>query len=198
MVRRRILSGDEAALWDLAMRDVKPLARVKRPASPRPAPAAAKRPAAAVTFVPPPPAPSLAVKRAPPAPLAVFPLPETRPLNHQWSRALKKGALTVDASVDLHGLTEDAAHRTLLRFVTTAAAAGLRTLLVVTGKGRAGQGVLKARLPQWLAEGALRGRVLAVYPAHVKDGGGGAFYVVLRRLGTGPRPGPGSGPKGGR
>src|SRR5437773_83320 len=53
----------------------------------------------------------------------------------QDQRALKRGKLAIDARVDLHGMTQAAAHRTLNRFLTTAAERGLRCVLVITGKG---------------------------------------------------------------
>ena len=57
------------------------------------------------------------------------------------------------------------------------------------GKGRADaeaiqprrHGVLRHSLPHWLAAPPLAGRVLQVASAHQKHGGGGAFYVYLRR-----------------
>ena len=184
MGRRRRLSEEERKLWLSVTESVTPLhpERVRQEPEDvaargaRSAPAtekaqarakSASRPVAAASPPAPPPPPEPAI--------------QTRPLNRQWALALRRGTVAVDASLDLHGLTEDAAHRALLRFIASARAARLRTVLVVTGKGREGRGILKARLPQWLAQGSLRDEVLALYPAHVKDGGGGAWYVVLRR-----------------
>ena len=58
-------------------------------------------------------------------------------------------------------------------------ARGDRTIIVVTGAGRAGQGVLKQRLPDWLAE--LRPLIAGYAQAHRQHGGAGAFYVFLKR-----------------
>lgn len=79
-------------------------------------------------------------------------------------------------------MTQAEAHRELAAFVARNHAAGKRVLLVVTGKGtREGTGVLRAAVPRWLAEPALRDRVLATAPAVPRDGGDGARYILLRR-----------------
>ena len=58
-------------------------------------------------------------------------------------------------------------------------------MLVVTGKGgRDGAGgVLKQKLPDWLAAGSLRAIVSGYAQAHQKHGGGGAYYVFLKARG---------------
>ena len=103
---------------------------------------------------------------------------------------LKRGKLVPEARLDLHGMTLNRAHPMLNRFILDAHADGLRLVLVITGKGKdrdAGGpipervGVLRHQVPQWLHGGALRGAVLQVVEAHKKHGGGGAWYVYLRR-----------------
>lgn len=100
---------------------------------------------------------------------------------------LKRGQLPVEARLDLHGMTQAEAHRELAAFIARSHAAGKRTLLVVTGKGtRSGvggspTGVLRAAVPRWLAEPALRDKVLSTAPAVPRDGGSGALYILLRR-----------------
>lgn len=94
---------------------------------------------------------------------------------------IKRGELTIDARLDLHGLTQEAAHRALVRFIATSAGGGARVALVITGKGRSGEGILRAAVPRWLAEPAMHGRILAVMPAAANHGGAGALYIVLRR-----------------
>jgi DNA-nicking Smr family endonuclease len=55
-------------------------------------------------------------------------------------------------------------------------------VLVITGHGRIGGGVLKSAVPRWLHEPELRRHVLAIAPARPQHGGAGALYVLLRRL----------------
>ena len=97
-----------------------------------------------------------------------------------------------DARLDLHGMTENAAHRALATFLRGAQARGLRLLLVVTGKGKPAspdepfdmgsrRGVLKTMTPRWLAEPAFAPFIADVRSAHRKHGGDGAYYVYLRK-----------------
>ncbi len=69
----------------------------------------------------------------------------------------------------------------LAAFLRRAWGDGHRAALVVTGKGKLGVGVLKARTPEWLAGPALRDIVAGVSPADKRHGGDGALYVALKR-----------------
>jgi DNA-nicking Smr family endonuclease len=75
-------------------------------------------------------------------------------------------------------------------FIAGAHARGLRLVLVITGKGKAHDdhgpiptrtGILRHQVPQWLNSGALRALILQVTEAHRSHGGGGAYYVYLKR-----------------
>lgn len=112
------------------------------------------------------------------------------------SERLRRGQLEPQLRLDLHGLTEAAAHRTLQRFLQSAHAQGLRLVLVVTGKGlkpaaddepfdlelhTRSRGVLRAMVPRWLKEATLVPLVADVRTAHRRHGGGGALYIYLRK-----------------
>lgn len=95
---------------------------------------------------------------------------------------MKKGKLPIEGRIDLHGMTQEQAHRALARFVSGAIRDGKRNLLVITGKGSVSEGgVLRRMLPLWCETGNLAGRVLALTQAQPKDGGAGAFYLRLRK-----------------
>jgi DNA-nicking Smr family endonuclease len=117
-------------------------------------------------------------------------------LDKRRADRLRRGEIEIEARLDLHGMTQAAAHRALDAFLGGSLAAGRRCVLVITGKGAAhetggqpgarfalseGSGVLRAMLPRWLDEGPHADRVVALQPAHRRHGGGGAFYVYLRR-----------------
>ena len=103
-------------------------------------------------------------------------------LDRRTALRLKRGQLAIEARLDLHGMTQAAAHRELAAFVARMSGQGKRVLLVITGKGtKEGSGVLRQAAPRWLDEPGLRGRVLAIAPAVPRDGGDGALYVLLRR-----------------
>ncbi len=104
---------------------------------------------------------------------------------------LKRGRIPIEGRLDLHGYNQEQAYRLLHDFVKGAHGQGKRCLLVITGKGggrfagffgKEGQeGVLKQKLPQWLSDHPLRDMVLKHTAAAPKDGGGGAFYLYLKR-----------------
>lgn len=103
---------------------------------------------------------------------------------------LKSGKLKPEARIDLHGMTLAQAHPRLTRFILAAHTEGKRLVLVITGKGKntddggpipARQGVLRHAVPQWLSRAPLSAVVLQITEAHKRHGGGGAYYVYLRR-----------------
>ena len=103
------------------------------------------------------------------------------------ARALGRGKLVPQASLDLHGMTLAAAERAVSRFLDQATAQDLRVVLIVTGKGlrlegrRMLGGRIRAEFLGWLNRADNRARLRGVRPAHPRHGGSGAFYVLLRR-----------------
>lgn len=113
-------------------------------------------------------------------------------INGATQDRLRKGLIEPDAKIDLHGMNQAAAHRTLFSWLTNAYRRGDRLVLVVTGKGNpkneenaswmaSPHGVLKQMVPRWLNEAELAALIADVRPAHVKHGGSGALYVYLRK-----------------
>lgn len=161
---------DDDALWEIVTRTVKPLARRKQPRTTASAkPAAVKMPASSGTAAP------------PPLPARPNAAPPGKGFDRATATRLKKGKLPLEGRIDLHGMTQAEAYEALHRFIRRAYANGLRTLLVITGKGRVGGGgVLRRMVPLWLDDSELRGIVLATTTAQAKDGGEGALYVRLK------------------
>lgn len=103
---------------------------------------------------------------------------------------LRRGKIKPEARIDLHGMTLAQAHPALNRFLLGAHAQGKRLVLVITGKGKdrdAGgpiperNGVLRHQVPHWLSIPPLNAVVLQVSQAHLRHGGGGAYYIYLKR-----------------
>ena len=92
-----------------------------------------------------------------------------------------RGVDALDIRIDLHGLTQEGGRRVLLDALGRTQEAGGRWVLVITGKGVGGDGVLRRRLPEWLAEPAFRALVSGSSYAGRRHGGGGAVYLALRR-----------------
>jgi DNA-nicking Smr family endonuclease len=161
--------GADLALWEQAMRDVAPLA--PRPAAPKPPPSPARK--------------AIARPASPPGPahhdLPPLTLDRFAGIDRASSERLKRGRLPIEARLDLHGLTQAEAHRALAGFIRIARAGGKRCVLVITGRGAVGAGVLREAVPRWLAEPEFRPHLLALATAQPLDGGAGALYVMLRR-----------------
>lgn len=178
--RGRDLSEEERSLWQGVARSIKPLRKPlvkKAEAGNPPVPKAAAKSAAAKPGIA---ATRVVVKPAPPP--APKPL---APLDRRARKKLARGKETIDARLDLHGMTQAEAHGALARFLQRACANDCRFVLVVTGKGaRVGgetRGVLRRQVPFWLALPEFRDLVLGFEAAHVGHGGEGALYVRLRR-----------------
>ena len=70
---------------------------------------------------------------------------------------------------------------------------GVRLALIITGKGKRSReadnsyyteqdtGILKRSLITWVEKSNIWPTILDIVPAHAKHGGGGAFYVYLRK-----------------
>jgi len=173
---RRHLSEEERTLWETVARQVKPLR--KKPRLAKTAVSMAE-PAGAKSVASPRPVPAVSAPK--PSKPAVPPL---APLGRRERARLSKGRNQIDARLDLHGMTQTRAHRTLLGFLQRAHREGLTFVLVITGKGVAGdaeRGVLRRQVPQWLALPEFRTLVVGFEEAHIGHGGEGALYVRIRR-----------------
>ena len=114
---------------------------------------------------------------------------------------VRRGRQPIDATLDLHGLTQLEARTRLERFLSQGQQMGFRCVLVITGKGGSpttrqhprdplavmggnieGRGILRTRFRQWVDEPGFRDRITRVAQAKPNHGGGGAFYVFLKKL----------------
>jgi DNA-nicking Smr family endonuclease len=191
----RHVTSEEAELWQQATRTAMPLKGKSRVAQ------AAALQATAAAAAPPGRGPkaraeATAKARAPGAALARPPLTAAPDLlDRRQARRIGAGKTEIDGCLDLHGLYQAEAHARLRAFLQRAYADGLKTVLVITGKGReeargdalAGtlgerqRGVLRRSVPLWLAQADLSQIVLSYGAATVRHGGAGAVYVRLRK-----------------
>lgn len=141
------------------------------------------------------------------APVSSSPTAKTEParprpgIDRRQRRNLAKGRMRIDSRLDLHGLTQAAAHERLIAHLAAAGARDERCVLVITGKGGRryaqrgelppefrrrsdfdlGSGVLRRMVPLWLDSPPLATLVQAFAPSEPGHGGEGALYVLLRR-----------------
>jgi DNA-nicking Smr family endonuclease len=96
-------------------------------------------------------------------------------------RKLQRGGYSVQAEIDLHGMTVEEARQRLADFIDYSASQGKYCVRVVHGKGL-GSGdrgpVLKNAVNRWLRKWDC---VLAFVSTRQVDGGTGAVYVLLQR-----------------
>lgn len=174
---KRPLKPDELRVWSHVASTVHPLPGRAVPKPPAAAPSAEAIPAADQALTPPkakgpaprPPRPAAAVK---PPPQAIEPRRQYR---------ISRERDEIGGRIDLHGMTQDRARSALEAFLLRAWGEGARAVLVITGKGVSGDGVLRKRTPEWLASPPLREIVAGVSEAHQRHGGAGALYVALKR-----------------
>lgn len=182
------MDEDDKSLWQRFIKDIKPIVkrRADKPA-PETLPIAKAKPAAS--------------KRAQPRERIIFepgikaldiPPPAQSPqLDRRTDTKLRRGQMMIEGALDLHGMTQAQALSALTSFVNASQASGKRCVLVITGKGKSTTasdewphekpGILKQKLPEWLALAPLNRLVLKYTQAQPKHGGSGAFYVYLKR-----------------
>lgn len=100
--------------------------------------------------------------------------------DHSGHRRIRRGQVDIDASIDLHGCTQDQALRALSDFILRERMSGARCLLVITGKGRTGGGVLRRRFLDWINEPDIRPHLAGYSVASARHGGDGAYYLLLK------------------
>jgi DNA-nicking Smr family endonuclease len=179
-------------LWDKVIKAVEPLrTRSPNPPAPPHKSDAAKLRFRSASFLPVRP-----LKSGPPEP------PPLTGLDRRTTQKLMRGQVQYEAKLDLHGLGIGEARIRLASFLALARSHGNRLVLVVTGKGASPfsrhtlhgdshyhaperQGRLRRLVSDWLHEPEFRQHVSGFQPAHPKHGGGGAYYIRLRRSGVG-------------
>ena len=96
-------------------------------------------------------------------------------------------------SIDLHGYTLNEANKTIEKFINKAFSENINKLIVVTGKGLHSEnekdpyvskdlGILKYSVPEFITNDKdLMSKINEISDAKIKDGGGGAFYIFLKK-----------------
>ena len=96
-------------------------------------------------------------------------------------------------SIDLHGYTLDEANKTIEDFINKAFSENINKLIIVTGKGLHSEnekdpyvskdlGILKYSVPEFINNNvSLMKMINEITDAKIEDGGGGAFYIFLKK-----------------
>jgi DNA-nicking Smr family endonuclease len=169
---KRPLKPDELRVWGVVAQTVHPLPGRATPK----AAAAAPEPSSAI----PPPAARLTVEELTRT-LPHRPRVALDPIEPGRKRRIVRERDPIGARLDLHGMDQDRARARLEAFLAQAFDEGIRSVLVITGKGVMGDGILRRMAPEWLAAAHLTRIVAGVSEAHRHHGGEGALYVALKR-----------------
>ena len=102
-------------------------------------------------------------------------------------RKLRQGRYETEARLNLHRMSVKKARLEVFEFIEQAQALGLRTVLLIHGKGENSSGrglegerasVIKGYVNHWLQQ---LSQVMAFHSARPQHGGTGAVYVLLRK-----------------
>ena len=99
-------------------------------------------------------------------------------------KKMDRGEIEIDATLDLHNQTMEVAYLSLVQFINQSYKLSRRMLLVITGKGkRSGDSltIIKNEFLVWINDPRLRNKIIRFSQAHRKHGGGGAYYILLKR-----------------
>ncbi len=166
---KRPLKPEDQRIWGLVAATVHPLPGKATPSTPAATAAAAKADVAARI-------PASALK-----PRAAKLRADLDAIEPNRRHRISKEREPIGARLDLHGYDQDRARAVLERFLASAWDDGYRAVLVITGKGLQGDGILKRRTPEWLAASHLSHMVAGISDAARHHGGEGALYVALKR-----------------
>jgi len=110
------------------------------------------------------------------------PSPRSQPqsLDINQDKKVRRGRVEIDAKIDLHDMTQAMARPALHRAIIRASNRGHKCVLVVTGKGLRGEGVLRRNFTSWINEAEIRPLIATYAQAHIRHGGSGAWYVFLK------------------
>ncbi len=96
-------------------------------------------------------------------------------------------------SLDLHGYTLDEANKLIENFINKSYQERVNKLIIVTGKGLHSENykdpyvskdmsILKFSVPEFIQNNKeLMKKIIKIKEADIKDGGSGAFYILLKK-----------------
>ena len=114
-------------------------------------------------------------------------------LENKDNHTFKKHKQYIEKSIDLHGYTLDEANIAIENFINKAFLENINKLIVVTGKGLHSDNekdpyvskdlsILKYSVPEFISNNkSLMTMINEMTDAKLEDGGGGAFYILLKK-----------------
>lgn len=183
---RRPLAPEDAKLWSLVTATVRPTGERRSDSHGSvlksylateltPSPKSTHRPIATIASTP---------TSTPPS-VTVSPVRARSPedIEPRRRRRISRSREPIGARLDLHGMDQTKAQSAVFQFIRRAHEGGMRAVLIITGKGTLGDGILRRRTPEWLSDPAIRPLIAGFSFADRHHGGEGALYVALKRGG---------------
>ena len=100
----------------------------------------------------------------------------------------------VSKTIDLHGFSLNDANQAVEKFIIECFEKGINKVVIITGKGLRSKNnedpyvskklsILKNSIPEYIKSRAnLMGMIKEIKEANIKDGGQGAFYILLKKF----------------
>ena len=173
---RRPLAPEDAKLWSLVTATVRPTGERRSDnhgsvlkgylaTEPTPSSKSGHRPIATIAA-----APALT-----PPPVSASPVRARSPddIEPRRRRRISRSREPIGARLDLHGMDQTTAQSAVFQFIRRAHEGGMRAVLIITGKGTLGDGILRRRTPEWLSDPAIRPLIAGFSFADRHHGGEG-------------------------
>ena len=121
--------------------------------------------------------------------LSYLQIGDLKDMDGSIAKRFKRCEYKIEATLDLHGKTEDAAYNQVVNFIKQSYIQNKRCILIITGKGTnqntddifSTKGKLKEITPLWLNSEELRPLILGFIHPIQSLGGSGALYIMLRK-----------------
>ena len=158
-------------LWSQVTKDIRPIGKKVTKATPR-----TKKPEIEKT---------LPKYTAPKKPTSNLKVSEVKDISFKQAKRMDRGQLQVDRTLDLHGMNVAQAHLLFEKCVKECYYSNKRNLLIITGKGLKSpnrEGKIRQEFKEWINTESIRSMILRVSQSTQKDGGSGAYYVLLKRI----------------
>lgn len=109
---------------------------------------------------------------------------ESLGIDRNTDKKLRLGKYPIDKTIDFHGLTLNQAFDSLLFNINDSYYKNLRCLLIITGKGKKSldqnRNTIRFSFEKWMKHDNISSKVIKYVNAMPKDGGDGAFYILLK------------------
>ncbi len=84
-----------------------------------------------------------------------------------------------EAEIDLHNQNLENAYNITMNFIRNSIRFGRKNVVIITGKGQRGEGLIKNSITQWLLASEFKEKILKIEKIYDKNRESGAFRILL-------------------